>query len=150
MRTKSYKNTDLDKNWLLLDAKDETLGRLSSKIASILMGKNKAQYTPHNDLGDYVVVVNAEKIKVTGNKNTQKRYYRHTGYPGGLKSSTFSEIIEKDPENIILKAVKGMLPKNALGRQLFTKLKVYPGPNHPHEAQKPQELTLNTIPNGDK
>ena len=90
MRTKSYKNTDLDKNWLLLDAKDETLGRLSSKIASILMGKNKAQYTPHNDLGDYVVVVNAEKIKVTGNKNTQKRYYRHTGYPGGLKSSTFS------------------------------------------------------------
>ena len=82
MRTKSYKNTDLDKNWLLLDAKDETLGRLSSKIASILMGKNKAQYTPHNDLGDYVVVVNAEKIKVTGNKNTQKRYYRHTGYPG--------------------------------------------------------------------
>ncbi len=86
MRTKSYKNTDLDNNWLLLDAKDETLGRLSSKIASILMGKNKAQYTPHNDLGDYIVVVNAEKIKVTGNKNTQKRYYRHTGYPGGLKS----------------------------------------------------------------
>ena len=89
MRTKSYKNTDLDNNWLLLDAKDETLGRLSSKIASILMGKNKAQYTPHNDLGDYVVVVNAEKIKVTGNKNTQKRYYRHTGYPGDLNHLHF-------------------------------------------------------------
>ena len=142
MRTKSYKNTDLDKNWLLLDAKDETLGRLSSKIASILMGKNKAQYTPHNDLGDYVVVVNAEKIKVTGNKNTQKRYYRHTGYPGGLKSSTFSEIIEKDPVNIILKAVKGMLPKNKLSNSMISKLKIYAGDNHPHAGQNPIKLEL--------
>ena len=142
MRTKSYKNTDLDKNWLLLDAKDETLGRLSSKIASILMGKNKAQYTPHNDLGDYVVVVNAEKIKVTGNKNTQKRYYRHTGYPGGLKSSTFSEIIEKDPENIILKAVKGMLPKNKLSNSMISKLKIYAGDNHPHAGQNPIKIEL--------
>tara|TARA_Y100000813_G_C23965365_1_gene259244 strand:+ start:59 stop:487 length:429 start_codon:yes stop_codon:yes gene_type:complete len=142
MRTKSYKNTDLDKNWLLLDAKDETLGRLSSKIASILMGKNKAQYTPHNDLGDYVVVVNAEKIKVTGNKNTQKRYYRHTGYPGGLKSSTFSEIIEKDPVNIILKAVKGMLPKNKLSNSMISKLKIYTGDNHPHAGQNPIKIEL--------
>ena len=118
MKTKSYKNTDLDKKWLLLDARDETLGRLSSKIASILMGKNKAQYTPHNDLGDYVVVVNAEKIRVTGNKDIQKKYYKHTGYPGGLKSSTFSEIIEKNPENVILKAVKGMLPKNKLSSSM--------------------------------
>ena len=142
MRTKSYKNTDLDNNWLLLDAKDETLGRLSSKIASILMGKNKAQYTPHNDLGDYVVVVNAEKIKVTGIKNTQKRYYRHTGYPGGLKSSTFSEMIEKDPENTILKAVKGMLPKNKLSNSMISKLKIYAGDNHPHAGQNPIKIEL--------
>ena len=142
MKTKSYKNTDLDKKWLLLDARDETLGRLSSKIASILMGKNKAQYTPHNDLGDYVVVVNAEKIRVTGNKDIQKKYYKHTGYPGGLKSSTFSEIIEKNPENIILKAVKGMLPKNKLSNSMISKLKVYEGDNHPHAGQNPIKIEL--------
>ena len=142
MKTKSYKNTDLDKKWLLLDAKDETLGRLSSKIASILMGKNKAQYTPHNDLGDYVVVVNAEKIKVTGNKDTQKKYYKHTGYPGGLKSSTFSEIIKKNSGNVILKAVKGMLPKNKLSNSMISKLKVYEGDNHPHAGQNPIKIEL--------
>ena len=142
MKTKSYKNTDLDKKWLLLDARDETLGRLSSKIASILMGKNKAQYTPHNDLGDYVVVVNAEKIRVTGNKDIQKKYYKHTGYPGGLKSSTFSEIIEKNPENLILKAVKGMLPKNKLSSSMISKLKVYEGDNHPHTGQNPIKIEL--------
>jgi len=142
MKTKSYKNTDLDKKWLLLDARDETLGRLSSKIASILMGKNKAQYTPHNDLGDYVVVVNAEKIRVTGNKDIQKKYYKHTGYPGGLKSSTFSEIIEKKPENVILKAVKGMLPKNKLSSSMISKLKVYEGDNHPHAGQNPIKIEL--------
>ena len=142
MKTKSYKNTDLDKKWLLLDARDETLGRLSSKIASILMGKNKAQYTPHNDLGDYVVVVNAEKIRVTGNKDIQKKYYKHTGYPGGLKSSTFSEIIEKNPENVILKAVKGMLPKNKLSNSMISKLKVYKGENHPHIGQNPHKIEL--------
>ncbi|MAU90571.1 MAG: 50S ribosomal protein L13 [Gammaproteobacteria bacterium] len=142
MKTKSYKNTDLDKKWLLLDARDETLGRLSSKIASILMGKNKAQYTPHNDLGDYVVVVNAEKIRVTGNKDIQKKYYKHTGYPGGLKSSTFSEIIEKNPENVILKAVKGMLPKNKLSNSMISKLKVYEGDNHPHAGQNPIKIEL--------
>ena len=142
MKTKSYKNTDLDKKWLLLDARDETLGRLSSKIASILMGKNKAQYTPHNDLGDYVVVVNAEKVRVTGNKDIQKKYYKHTGYPGGLKSSTFSEIIEKNPENVILKAVKGMLPKNKLSNSMISKLKVYEGDNHPHVGQNPIKIEL--------
>ena len=142
MKTKSYKNTDLDKKWLLLDARDETLGRLSSKIASILMGKNKAQYTPHNDLGDYVVVVNAEKIRVTGNKDIQKKYYKHTGFPGGLKSSTFSEILEKNPENLILKAVKGMLPKNKLSSSMISKLKVYEGDNHPHAGQNPIKIEL--------
>ena len=142
MKTKSYKNIDLDKKWLLLDARDETLGRLSSKIASILMGKNKAQYTPHNDLGDYVVVVNAEKIRVSGNKDIQKKYYKHTGYPGGLKSSTFSEIIEKNPKNLILKAVKGMLPKNKLSSSMISKLKVYEGDNHPHAGQNPIKIEL--------
>ena len=142
MKTKSYKNTDLDKKWLLLDARNETLGRLSSKIASILMGKNKPQYTPHNDLGDYVVVVNAEKIRVTGNKDIQKKYYKHTGYPGGLKSSSFSEIIEKDPENLILKAVRGMLPKNKLSSSMISKLKVYEGDDHPHAGQNPIKIEL--------
>ncbi len=142
MKTKSYKNTDLDKKWLLLDARDETLGRLSSKIASILMGKNKAQYTPHNDLGDYVVVVNAKKIRVTGNKDIQKKYYKHTGYPGGLKSSSFSEIIKKNPKNLILKAVKGMLPKNKLSNSMISNLKVYEGDNHPHAGQNPIKIEL--------
>ena len=142
MKTKSYKNTDLEKKWLLLDASDKTLGRLSTKISLILMGKNKAKYTPHNDLGDYIIVINAEKIKVTGNKDIQKKYYRHSGYPGGLKSSTFSEIIEKNPEDIILKAVKGMLPKNKLSNSMISKLKVYKGENHPHIGQNPHKIEL--------
>ena len=142
MKTKSYKNTDLEKKWLLLDASDKTLGRLCTKISSILMGKNKAQYTPHNDLGDYIVIINAEKVKVTGNKDIQKKYYRHSGYPGGLKSSTFSEIIEKNPEDIILKAVKGMLPKNKLSNSMISKLKVYKGENHPHIGQNPHKIEL--------
>ena len=142
MKTKSYKNTDLEKKWLLLDATDKTLGRLSAKISTILMGKNKAQYTPHNDLGDYIVVINAEKVKVTGNKDIQKKYYRHSGYPGGLKFSSFSEIIEKSPEDIILKAVKGMLPKNKLSNSMISKLKVYKGENHPHIGQNPHKIDL--------
>jgi len=142
MKTKSYKNTDLEKKWLLLDASDKTLGRLSAKISSILMGKNKPQYTPHNDLGDYIVVINAEKVKVTGNKDIQKKYYRHSGYPGGLKSSSFYEIIEKNPEEIILKAVKGMLPKNKLSNSMISKLKVYKGENHPHIGQNPHKIEL--------
>ena len=142
MKTKSYKNTDIEKKWLLLDASNKTLGRLSAKISSILMGKNKAKYTPHNDLGDYIIVINAEKVKVTGNKDIQKKYYRHSGYPGGLKSSTFSEIIEKNPEDIILKAVKGMLPKNKLSNSMISKLKVYKGENHPHIGQNPHKIEL--------
>ena len=142
MKTKSYKNSDIKKKWLLLDASNKTLGRLSAKISSILMGKNKAQFTPHNDLGDYIVVINAEKVKVTGNKDIQKKYYRHSGYPGGLKTSTFSEIIEKNPEDIILKAVKGMLPKNKLSNSMISKLKVYKGENHPHIGQNPHKIEL--------
>ena len=142
MRTKSYKNTDVNQKWLLIDACDKTLGRLSTKIATILSGKNKAQYTPHNDLGDFVVIINARKIKVTGKKNIQKNYYRHSGYPGGLKSSNFSEILETKPEDIILNAVKGMLPKNKLSDQMLSKLKIYEGENHPHIAQTPLKIEL--------
>jgi large subunit ribosomal protein L13 len=142
MKTKSYKNTDLEKKWLLLDASDKTLGRLSTKVAFILMGKDKAQYTPNSDLGDYVVIINAEKIKITGNKDTQKNYYRHTGYPGGLKSATFLDMIEKKPEEIIFKAVQGMLPKNKLSKTMISKLKVYEGENHPHVGQNPIKIEL--------
>ena len=142
MKTKSYKNTDLEKKWLLLDASDKTLGRLSTKVAFILIGKDKAQYTPNSDLGDYVVIINAEKIKITGNKDTQKNYYRHTGYPGGLKSTTFLDMIEKKPEEIILKAVQGMLPKNKLSKTMISKLKVYEGENHPHVGQNPIKIEL--------
>ena len=142
MKTKSYKNTDLEKKWLLLDASDKTLGRLSTKVAFILMGKDKAQYTPNSDLGDYVVIINAEKIKITGNKDTQKNYYRHTGYPGGLKSTTFLDMIEKKPEEIIFKAVQGMLPKNKLSKTMISKLKVYEGENHPHVSQNPIKIEL--------
>ncbi|NQZ64153.1 50S ribosomal protein L13 [Crocosphaera sp.] len=140
----------LDKQWYVIDATDQRLGRLASEVARILRGKNKPIYTPHMDTGDFVIVINAEKVVVTGRKSSQKLYRRHSGRPGGMKVETFEKLQKRIPERIIEKAVKGMLPKNALGRQLFTKLKVYPGPNHPHEAQKPQELTLNTIPNGDK
>ena len=142
MKTKSYKNTDLEKKWLLLDASDKTLGRLSTKVAFILMGKDKAQYTPNSDLGDYVVIINAEKIKITGNKDTQKNYYRHTGYPGGLKSTSFLDMIEKKPEEIIFKAVQGMLPKNKLSKTMISKLKVYQGENHPHVGQNPIKIEL--------
>ena len=142
MKTKSYKNTDLEKKWLLLDASDKTLGRLSTKVAFILMGKDKAQYTPNSDLGDYVVIINAEKIKITGNKDTQKNYFRHTGYPGGLKSTTFLDMIEKKPEEIIFKAVQGMLPKNKLSKTMISKLKVYEGENHPHVGQNPIKIEL--------
>ena len=125
MDTKSYKLDSLDKGWLLVDASDKTLGRLSTNIAKILMGKNKPEYTPHNDVGDYVVVINAEKIKVTGNKNEQKMYYRHTGYPGGIKSQSFNDLIASYPDRIITSAVKGMLPKNKLSNSVIKKLKVY-------------------------
>ncbi len=140
----------LEKNWYVVDAADQRLGRLATEIANILRGKNKPTFTPHMDTGDFVVVVNAEKVVVTGKKPSQKLYRRHSGRPGGMKVETFDQLQARIPERIIEKAVKGMLPKNALGRKLFTKLKVYTGPNHPHQAQQPQELKINTIPVGDK
>lgn len=134
----------IERQWYVIDAADQRLGRLASEIAKILRGKNKANYTPHMDVGDFVVVVNAEKVQVTGKKRFQKLYRRHSGRPGGMKVETFEKLQARLPERIIEKAVKGMLPKNALGRQLFTKLKVYTGPDHPHEAQQPQTLNVET------
>ena len=142
MKTKSYKTSDITENWHLIDAQDKVLGRLAVKVANILVGKNKAKYSPNADLGDFVVVVNAEKIKVTGNKEIQKNYYHHTGYPGGLKTKPFKKMLEDSPEKIILKAVKGMLPKNKLASKTIKKLKVYSGKNHPHIGQQPKELAI--------
>jgi large subunit ribosomal protein L13 len=138
----------LERNWYVVDAADQRLGRLASEIAMILRGKNKPTYTPHMDTGDFVIVLNAEKIAVTGKKRTQKIYRRHSGRPGGMKTETFAKLQARIPERIIEEAVRGMLPKNSLGRQLFTKLKVYEGSTHPHAAQQPQELKINTIPGG--
>lgn len=138
----------LDQKWYVVDAADQRLGRLATEIATILRGKNKPTFTPHMDTGDFVVVVNAEKVAVTGKKRSQKLYRRHSGRPGGMKMETFAQLQGRIPERIIEKAVKGMLPKNALGRKLFTKLKVYAGPKHPHQAQQPEELKINTIPAG--
>ena len=136
----------LNHDWYVVDATDQRLGRLATEIATILRGKNKPEYTPHLDTGDFVIVINAEKIKVTGKKCTQKVYHRHSGRPGGMKTETFAQLQARLPERIVEHAVKGMLPKNSLGRQLFTKLKVYAGTEHPHQAQKPQELKIHTIP----
>jgi large subunit ribosomal protein L13 len=149
--TKTYlpHEDSLEREWYLVDATDQRLGRLASEIAMILRGKKKAEYTPHLDTGDFVIVVNAEKVAVTGKKRTQKVYRRHSGRPGGMKTETFAKLQQRLPERILEHAVKGMLPKNSLGKQLFTKLKVYAGPSHPHAAQKPKELNLNTIPGGE-
>jgi large subunit ribosomal protein L13 len=138
----------LEQNWYVVDATDQRLGRLATEIARILRGKNKPTYTPYMDTGDFVVVVNAEKIQVTGKKRDQKLYRRHSGRPGGMKTETFAKLQARIPERIIEQAVRGMLPKNSLGRKLFTKLKVYKGSDHPHSAQKPQPITINTIPGG--
>jgi large subunit ribosomal protein L13 len=143
---RTFLPSETDHQWYLIDAADQRLGRLSVEIARILRGKNKPTYTPHLDTGDFVIVINAEKVAVTGKKSTQKLYRRHSGRPGGMKVETFDKLIKRVPERIIEHAVKGMLPKNTLGRQLFTKLKVYTGENHPHEAQQPQVLKINTIP----
>ena len=132
----------LDRQWYLVDAADQTLGRLASEVAQVLRGKNKPTYTPHLDTGDFVVVINADKIRVSGNKPTQKLYRRHSGRPGGMKTETFAHLQGRLPERIVEAAIKGMLPHNALGRQLFRKLKVYKGSEHPHAAQKPQVLAL--------
>lgn len=135
---------EIERDWYVVDAADQRLGRLASEIAQVLRGKKKANYAPHLDTGDFVVVVNAEKVTVTGNKNSQKLYRRHSGRPGGMKTETFDQLQARIPERIVEKAVKGMLPKNALGRQLFTKLKVYAGPDHPHAAQSPKTMLVNT------
>ena len=138
MNTQSFKKSDIPETWVLLDAKGKTLGRLASQIAKVLSGKNKPEYTPNADMGDYVVVVNAKDIHVTGQKKDQKRYYRHSGYPGGIKSKLLGEVLEDSPSEVIKSAVKGMLPKSNLGRKMFTKLKVYDDSEHPHTAQNPQ------------
>lgn len=140
MKTYSAKPGEVQRSWWVVDADGKNLGRLASEIAIVLRGKNKPQYTPHVDTGDFVVVVNAEKIAVTGNKLTGKVYYRHSGYPGGLKSRTLGQMLERRPTEVLRKAVKGMLPKNRLAAQQLGKLKIYAGPNHPHAAQKPEEL----------
>jgi len=140
MKTYSAKTNEVDQAWLLVDAEGQTLGRMAAEIAHRLRGKHKPEFTSHIDTGDFVVVVNCEKVKVTGNKAKDKIYHAHSGYPGGLKSISFENLIERAPERVIQNAVKGMLPKNALGRAMFKKLKVYAGSEHPHGAQQPQAV----------
>jgi len=140
MKTFHAKKEDIVKTWYLIDANGRILGRLATEIAKILRGKDKAIFSPHLDTGDFVIVVNAEKIKLTGDKLKGKVYYHHSGYPGGLKTITAEKLLAKRPEELIRRAVKGMLPKNRLGRKVFKKLKVYTGPNHPHEAQQPEQI----------
>jgi len=142
MTTYSAKPSDIKRDWYVVDASGKTLGRLATEIAKRLRGKHKPEYTPHMDTGDYIVVINAKEVKVTGNKTTDKIYHHHTGFPGGLKSITFDKLIAKKPEMIIEKAVKGMLPRGPLGRDMYRKLKVYPGAEHKHSAQQPKVLEL--------
>jgi large subunit ribosomal protein L13 len=142
MKTYTAKPGEVTREWYLVDAEGQTLGRLATRIADTLRGKNKPQYTPHVDTGDFVIVINAEKIAVTGNKLDQKQYYRHSGYPGGLRSRTLREQLERRPTEVLRSAVKGMLPKNKLAARQITKLKIYAGPEHPHEAQAPKPLKL--------
>ncbi len=142
MKTYLAKPQEVERKWYVIDATDQVLGRLATQVATILRGKNKPTYTPNVDTGDYVIIINAEKIRVTGNKEHQKVYEHFTGYPGGLRQTSYKDMLEKHPERIIEKAVKGMLPKNTLGRQMYRKLKVYAGPEHNHAAQMPEELSL--------
>ena len=142
MRTYNAKPGEVERRWYVVDADGQTLGRLATRIADTLRGKDKPQYTPHVDTGDFVIVVNAEKVAVTGAKLDQKRYYRHSGYPGGLKSRTLRDQLERRPTEVLRIAVRGMLPKNRLARQQLTKLKIYAGPEHPHTAQNPRPLEL--------
>jgi large subunit ribosomal protein L13 len=142
MRTVSAKKEEVTRQWYVVDAEGQTLGRLSTEIANRLRGKHKASFTPHVDTGDYVVVINAEKVKVTGRKAQDKMYYHHTGFPGGIKSISFEKLVDKSPERIIEAAVKGMMPKNKLSRAMLAKLKIYAGSEHPHEAQQPIALAL--------
>jgi len=141
--TRSARPAEVERRWLVVDAEGLVLGRLASRVASILRGKHKAIFTPHVDTGDFVIVVNAEKVKLTGRKREQKTYYRHSGWVGGLRSITAGKVLEgPHPDRVVRAAVRGMLPKNALGRKMLSKLKVYPGPDHPHAAQKPEELKV--------
>ena len=142
MKTVSTKPADVTRDWYVVDAEGKTLGRMATEIARRLRGKHKPEYTPHMDMGDYVVVVNCEKIQVTGAKRTDKIYYHHTGFPGGIKAASFEQVIDRAPERVIQRAVKGMMPRNPLGRAMLKKLKVYVGPAHPHSAQQPQPLTI--------
>jgi large subunit ribosomal protein L13 len=142
MKTYVANSATRERNWLVVDATGQTLGRLATQIADALRGKRKPEYTPHVDTGDFVIVVNAEKITVTGNKREEKRYYRHSGYPGGLRSRTLNDMLERRPEEVIRRAVKGMLPRNRLGRAQLRKLKIYAGPDHPHAAQQPQPMEV--------
>jgi len=142
MKTFSAKNQDIDRNWYLVDAQNKTLGRLSTEIATRLCGKHKPIYTPHVDTGDYIVVVNASKIRVTGNKMTDKIYYKHSGYIGNLKSENLETMLEKYPERVLMKSVRGMLPKSKLGNAMIKKLRVFAGPEHTHIAQQPEPLEL--------
>tara|TARA_B100001113_G_scaffold65054_1_gene49929 strand:+ start:193 stop:624 length:432 start_codon:yes stop_codon:yes gene_type:complete len=143
MKTYSLKKEDVVREWFVLDVTDKVLGRVATKIADRIRGKDKPTFTPHTDGGDYVIVVNAEKIKVTGSKFSDKKYYTHSLYPGGLKTQTFRELHEKNPEKIIEEAVKGMLPKNKLGKSMIKKLKVFRGPSHDHDSQQPKEWKIN-------
>jgi len=142
MKTVSTKPADVTRDWYVVDAEGKTLGRMATEIARRLRGKHKPEYTPPVDTGDYIIVVNAEKVRVTGNKAKDKMYYRHTGYPGGLRSMSFEKMVDHAPERTVEFAVKGMLPKGPLGRAMYAKLKVYAGTEHPHQAQQPQALTL--------
>ncbi len=142
MKTVSMRAEDVRRSWYVVDAENQTLGRLATAIASRLRGKHKPEFTPHVDTGDFIIVVNADKVHVTGNKETGKIYYRHSGYPGGIKGTSLGRMRETYPERIIEKAVKGMLPRNPLGRAMFKKLKVYAGATHPHSAQQPEPLEL--------
>jgi len=142
MKTISAKPESVKRDWYVIDASGKTLGRMAAEIATRLRGKHKPEYTPHVDTGDYIVVINAEQVRVSGNKAKDKIYHSHTGYPGGLKSISFEKLIQKAPERTIQSAVKGMLPKGPLGRAMFKKLKVYAGAEHPHTAQQPQELNI--------
>ena len=143
MKTESIKSREIVRNWYLVDAKDKTLGRLASGIAQILRGKNKVNFTPHIDMSDFVVVINADKVILTGNKENSKEYWRHNGYPGGQKTVSYKKMLETYPDRVINNAVKGMLPHNKLGRKLLKHLKVYKGDVHPHAAQNPETLTIN-------
>ena len=142
MITRSFKQSDIKESWILVDAEDKTLGRLASSLASRLRGKHRPEFTPNADLGDYIVVVNAGKISVTGDKLNQKKYYKHSGYPGGIKSKSLDEVLKNSAEDAIRMAVKGMLPKNKLGKKMLTKLKIYKDAEHPHQAQNPSIVEI--------